>query len=209
MQLTGETKVLAGIVIFSLALIGIGAIMFSQPEKEYTRSEMITADTNKKGNPQATVYLVEFSDFQCPGCGAAFPFVSDIVAEHSDKLEFGYRHFPFAQHDFAQLAAEAAEAAGVQGKFWEMHDLLFENQQEISDEFIQELAKELELDMDQFNEALDLGTFSNKVTKDQLFGTQIGVNSTPTFFLNGKKMNFSDFTDFREQIETAIEQQSS
>lgn len=206
MQLTTEVKIFIGIIVASLFLIGAGVFMFSQPEKVYERSVLLTDDTHTKGNQEAPVYLVEFSDFECPACGSAFPVVSALLEEYGDRIVFGYRHFPLAQHAFAQMAAEAAEAAGAQGKFWEMHDVLFQNQTDLSDEKIQELATELELDMDQFNEALDMETYKEKVQKDQLFGTQIGVNSTPTFFLNGKKLVLSSFSELEQHIQKVLTQ---
>ncbi|MEK7141123.1 MAG: thioredoxin domain-containing protein, partial [Patescibacteria group bacterium] len=122
MKLTGESKVLLGILATSIAFIGAAVFFFNKPAptpKPYPKEALIAGDSHATGNASASAYLVEFSDFQCPACKAFTPTVDALVKKYSDKLLFVYRHFPLDQHAFAIPAALAAEAAGKQGKFWE------------------------------------------------------------------------------------------
>src|SRR3989344_9671208 len=123
-------------LVATFAIIGMAAWAFTRPEKPVSVSKetLVPADAHKKGNPDAAVYLVEFSDFQCPACAAFAPTVQEIIEKHKDKLLVSYRHFPLDQHPYAVEAAIAAEAAAQQGKFWGMADLLFTNQTRLSDE---------------------------------------------------------------------------
>ena len=149
-----------------------------------------------KGNREAAVILVEYSDFQCPACAAYYPLVKQLSEEFGDKMVFIYRHFPLSQHQNAESAAVAAEAAGRQGKFWEMHDLIFDNQNEwaksarwsVEDIFVK-YAEKLNLDLEKFKADLDLKEIKQKVSKDLESGVNAKVNGTPTFFLNGKKLS--------------------
>jgi len=206
MKLSGETKFFAGVIIVTVVLL-IGAIaLFSKPVEEVqVLGEKLVTDTawaTGSATPKAT--LVEFSDFECPACGAAYPIVKQIVEQYKNDLKFVFRHFPLEQHKNARLAASAAEAAGAQGKFWEMHDLLFKNQTNLSQETINGFAIELKLDMDKFTKEMAEGTYNQKVQKDVDEGTSLGINSTPTFFLNGKKLDLFNFADLKTKVETAI-----
>lgn len=137
------------------------------------------------GRPDAAVTLVEYGDYQCPVCGAAYPIVNRIREVLADRLRFVYRHFPLSQiHPNAFHAAEAAEAAGAQGMFWEMHDMLFENQQALDDRNLLKYAAALDLDLDRFADDMASGTFAEKIREDFLGGVRSGVNGTPTFFIN-------------------------
>jgi len=138
------------------------------------------------GSPAAAVTLVEYGDFECPYCGAAYPIVKQIQQNLGEQLCFVFRHFPLTQiHPHAERAAEAAEAAGAQGHFWEMHDLLFENQQSLDDRNLLRLAKVLKLDIERFAHELVEGTYLERVREDFMSGVRSGVNGTPTFFING------------------------
>ena len=138
------------------------------------------------GSPAAAVTLVEYGDFECPYCGAAYPIVKQIQQNLGEQLCFVFRHFPLTQiHPHAERAAEAAEAAGAQGRFWEMHDLLFENQQSLDDRNLLRLAKVLKLDIERFAHELVEGTYLERVREDFMSGVRSGVNGTPTFFING------------------------
>jgi protein-disulfide isomerase len=141
-----------------------------------------------QGPPTALVTLVEYGDFECPHCGMAHPIVKAIQEEFGDELRFVYRHFPLTQvHPHAERAAEAAEAAGAQGQFWEMHDTLFENQGALDDEDLLEYAQELGLDVLAFRRDLLAGTFKPRVREDFMSGVRSGVNGTPTFFISGHR----------------------
>jgi protein-disulfide isomerase len=138
------------------------------------------------------VTLVEYGDFECPHCGAAYLILKKIQKALDNKLRFVFRHFPLTQiHPFAEPAAEAAEAAGSQGKFWEMHDLLFENQQALDPENLVGMAVELDLDIPRFVRELDEGIYGERVREDFMSGVRSGVNGTPTFFINGVRYNGS------------------
>lgn len=141
-----------------------------------------------QGPPTALVTLLEYGDFECPHCGMAHPIVKAIQEEFGDDLRFVFRHFPLAQiHPHAERAAEAAETAGAQGQFWEMHNTLFENQSTLDDEDLLEYAQELGLDVLAFRRDLPSGTFKPRVREDFMSGVRSGVNGTPTFFINGHR----------------------
>jgi protein-disulfide isomerase len=143
-----------------------------------------------QGLPTAAVTLLEYGDFQCPYCGAAYAEVKEVQRALGDDLLFAFRHFPLAQiHQFALGAAEAAEAAGAQGKFWEMHDLLFENQRHLAPPDLLRYATTLGLDLDRFTADLEQGTHEPKIREDFMSGVRSGVNGTPTFFINGVRHN--------------------
>lgn len=166
-----------------------------------------------KGNSNASVTLIEYSDFQCPACGAYHPIVKQLVKEFNNQIIFVYRHFPLRQiHPNAELAARAAEAAGKQGKFWEMYDLIFENQRSWSNErntkeTFTNYAKSLGLDVGKFKSDLESKEVREKVDNDYKSGLALRVNATPTFFLNGQKLqNLRNYEEFKELIQTSIAQ---
>lgn len=141
-----------------------------------------------RGPGSAPLTLVEYGDFQCPYCGRAYFVVKELEEELGPQLRVVFRHFPLATiHPYAESAAQAAEAAGEQGRFWEMHDILFENQDALAVENLLEYAQALALDMTQFEEALSSGRHLPRVKEDFLSGVRSGVNGTPTFFVNGRR----------------------
>jgi protein-disulfide isomerase len=148
-----------------------------------------------KGATSATkkAELVEYSDFQCPACASLYPIVEQIITENKDTLTLTYRHFPLSQHKNALAASYAAEAAGLQGKFWEMYGKIFESQADWSETdtapaTFEGFAKDLGLDMARFKTDRDSQAVKNAVEHDKETGLKSGVNSTPSFYLNGKKM---------------------
>jgi len=139
-----------------------------------------------RGPEYAPVMLVEYGDFECPSCGAAHPEVEEVRQRMGDQVGFVFRHFPVtSSHPHAQLAAEAAEAAGSQERFWPMHDLLFLHQDALGYEDLIEYARELGLDVRRFGRELANGIHTARVREDVLSGARSGVNGTPTFFVNG------------------------
>lgn len=178
-----------------------------------TLSTPITDDEWWRGNHDSKIILVEYSDFQCPACKSREPIIEDILGEFGSHIRFVYRHFPLRNiHGNAQLSAQASEAAGLQGKFWEMHDKIFENQDTWKDQSNSEAeasftsyALTLGLDIDKFKNDLDSGTVEDAVDEDYESGISSGVNSTPTFFLNGTKLNPNTFDDFRASVREAVE----
>jgi protein-disulfide isomerase len=158
------------------------------------------------GSPEAIVSLVAYGDFQCPHCLKAHSAVKEIQEMLWDELLFTYRHFPIAStHPFAEQAAEAAEAAGAQGKFWQMYDLLFDNQDSLDTESLVTFAEQLELDVDQFKSDLESRKFVEKVRRDYESGVESGVTATPTFFINGKRFEGTpDQAELLEAIQDAL-----
>ena len=174
-----------GAVSLIILLVGVFALSGDSKPVEVSRDKLVKEDSQVLGDKDAKVVIVEFSDFQCPACRAAHPIVKRITSEYGKKILFVYRHFPLiAAHQYALKAAEAAEAAGEQGKFWEYHDILFENQENLKTEDLKRYAQDLELDIRKFEEALNSGKFKDKVTSDMDDGENLGVSSTPTFFIN-------------------------
>ena len=139
-----------------------------------------------RGNLDAPVTLVEYGDYECPHCGQAHAVVEEVLRRAGDTIRFVFRNFPLTQiHPRAERAAEAAEAAGVQGKFWEMHDLTFENQERLDRSDLVAHAREIGLDEPRFTHDLDTGANAERIREDFMGGVRSGVNGTPTFFVNG------------------------
>jgi protein-disulfide isomerase len=142
------------------------------------------------GPTTATVTLLEYGDYECPFCGAAHPIVQQVREIMGDDLRFAYRHFPLTQiHPHSYQAAEAAEAAGAQGRFWEMHDTLFENQDRLGLRDLIAHADALGLDLDRFVTDMRNDTYAARLREDFMSGIRSGVNGTPTFFVNGIRHN--------------------
>jgi len=154
------------------------------------------------GPADAAVTLVEYGDYECPHCGRAYPIVKEIQQRLGTELRFIFRNFPLAElHPHAQHAAEAAEAAAAQGRFWEMHDLLFEHQRALDDRHLIAHASALGLDSERFQRELTSHAYAARVREDFLSGIRSGVNGTPTFFING--VRYDDSWD-RETLEQAL-----
>ncbi|KKT81504.1 MAG: hypothetical protein UW78_C0009G0025 [Candidatus Azambacteria bacterium GW2011_GWA1_44_9] len=173
-------------------------------------SEEVTASDWTKGAQNPKVTLVEYSDFQCPACAAYFEMVEQAVTEYDDRLSFTYRHFPLAQHKNAQSASYASEAAGKQGKFWEMHKMIFEQQADWAEknnasEIFKGYAQELKLDLARYATDVASTEIKDAVSHDRDTGLRSGVDSTPSFYLNGKKMqNPRSYDELKALIEFAI-----
>jgi protein-disulfide isomerase len=159
-----------------------------------------------QGPPDAPVTLLEYGDYQCPYCGAAHPVVKALQQQLGASLRFAFRHFPLSTvHEYAEQAAESAEAAGAQGKFWEMHDMQFENQPALDFESLVGYAEELGLDVERFATELENGIYAPRVREDFISGVRSGVNGTPTFFINGVRHEGSfDFETMLEAIQVRM-----
>jgi len=210
-------------IIIVIGIIGIvvaGLVFFSAPgtERSAQTASLIDLSPEKewtKGNPNAKVTLVEYSDFQCPACGAYYPIIKQLMSEFGDRITFIYRHFPLQQHESANLAARTAEAAGAQGKFWEMHDMIFENQLKWSilpftaGIIFDGYAKSLGLDVSQFKKDRDSKDVKDRVESDYQSGIKASVNHTPTFFVNQKQiLNPRSYDEFKNIIIQALGPQS-
>ena len=161
-------------------------------------------DDHAAGPEDAPVTLVEYGDYQCPACGAAYPMVKAIQKRLGAKLRFVFRNMPLNEiHPYAELAAEAAEAAGAQGRFWDMHDALYEHQDQLGPDLATILAKRLHLDVARFEQDLASRRFRERVKRDFLGGARSGVNGTPTFFVDGLRY---DGTLDERSLEAALRQ---
>jgi protein-disulfide isomerase len=173
-----------------------------------TLTPPVSSDDYAQGPATAPATLVEYGDFECPSCGQAYPIVKTIQRHFGDQLRFVFREFPLTQiHPHAEKAAEAAEAAGAQGQFWGMHDLLFENQDALGPELYLACATQLGLDVDRFARELADGTYEPRVREDFLSGVRSGVNGTPTFFINGRRHDGPwDAQALADAIERVVQQ---
>jgi len=150
----------------------------------------IGPDDHAQGSANAPVTLVEYGDYECPYCGMAYPIVQRIQARLGNRLRFVFRNFPLAEaHPHATAAAELAEAAALQGKFWEMHDMLYEHQRALDPTHLQGYVRKLALDVDALQAALQSGAPDKRVAADFRNGVRSGVNGTPTFFVNGVRFD--------------------
>ncbi len=197
-----ESTILIGITIATiLALVG-GSFFFSKKDsapvvadsKVYDATVLMGEHSYSYGSDNPKVTIVEFGDYQCPACGASYPITKELVNEYHDQIKFVFREFPLEMHANAYDAARAAVAAGAQGKYWEMHDKLYETQDVWGEKTgaaltFEGYAKDLGLNVDQFKKAFSDKTFDPIVQAGLTDGTALGVNATPTFFINGKKMS--------------------
>lgn len=152
----------------------------------------LSSREHETGNPNAKVTLVEYGDFECPHCVRAVPVVRHLVDTYGERLRFVFRHFPDeAAHPQAELAAEAAEAAAAQGKFWQMHALLFRQPQHLSAKAITQFAEDIELDMNRFHNEMSDHVYLQRVREHHAAGVQLGLRGTPSFFLNDAAVDVS------------------
>ena len=148
----------------------------------------VGARDHVRGSAAAPVTLVEYADFECPFCGRAFPELQRVLRDLGQRVCFVFRHFPvIAQHPYAESAAEVAEAAGMQGKFWEMHDLLFRRQAALDDDHLLAYVRELGLDAARVQRELERQVHRARVLEDIETGLRSGVSGTPMFFINGRR----------------------
>ena len=204
MKLTSETKLFIGIFTFTAIIIAVAMVIMTRPAKPIAKEYLILPTTYTKGAKDASVWLVEFSDFQCPACKAFSSVVSDLSKKYPDKLLVAYRYFPLDSHPQSIPAAIAAESAGIQGKFWEMEQLLFASQEKLNNSLYVELAKQLQLDTEKFTKDSQDLTVKQLIVNDSQYGISIGINATPTFFLNGVKLNLLTPGDLTKEVEKVI-----
>jgi protein-disulfide isomerase len=154
-----------------------------------------------KGNKDAKVTIVEFSDFQCPYCSRLQPTLKQVLEAYPNDVKLVYKDYPLSFHKNARPAAKAARAAGEQGKFWEMHDLIFANFSTLSEDKFIQFARQLGLDMEKFKADFKSSKYDALIQQDIALGRKVGVTGTPTLFMNGKRMQRRSFDFFKESIE--------
>ena len=161
----------------------------SKTQWEATLTLPVSEDRDHiQGPAEAAVTLVEYGDYECPYCGAAYPMIKEVQERMGERLRFVFRNFPIStSHPHAEQAAEAAEAAATQGRFWQMHDLLYENQQRLGDEDLRSYAEQLGLEVEPFDQELAEHVHAPRVHEDFMSGVRSGVNGTPTFYINGSR----------------------
>lgn len=204
--MSSDTKFFSIVAVLAVATIA-GVIWWTS-----THKEVVTVDASagqKRGSDSAAVKIIEFGDFQCPACQAAEADVRKMIAAHPDDVQFIFRHFPLGIHPNAAPASQAAEAAGNQGKFWEMHDLIYDNQTVWSTQTNPEstfvsYAKQLGLDDKKFRDDYNSDAVKNIIKRDQDYGESLEVNQTPTFYVNGQKVaGAQTFDQWQSLIEAA------
>lgn len=208
---TTEGKFFGSLGIIIALLFGYYFYAMSDAPAAGTTPEVIVSQTDHvRGAKDGKVTLVEFGDFQCPACGAYEPIIRQVMADNKDTLKVVFRHFPLVQiHRNALLAAKASEAAGLQGKFWEMHDILYDKQDEWSNslnarDFIMIYATTLGLNTKKFQSDLESKAIEDKIVAELKEGTRLNVQGTPTFFLNGKKLEgVTDLASFNKAVKAA------
>lgn len=215
------------IIFAALVVLAVGGlIIFSEKNKvdvDSIDANTILPTSQDNGNIADHVYgkadskviLINYGDFQCSGCGAAHPRIKAIVEEYQDQIAFVFRNYPItSSHPNAKFAAASAEAAGLQGKYWEMYDLIYDSQSEWESlsssnrlEVFLGYARQIGLDENQFKSDLSNNDISKKIALDQELGKKVGVDATPTFFLNGQKLDSSiwgDDTNLKSAIDTEL-----
>lgn len=210
-----ETKILAGIGIITAALV-IGAAFLigggSNQTQNLTPSQeqlLVRGDSNKISTPSAKLTIVEFGDFQCPACGQANPIVERILKDYKTKINFVFRNFAFLGQE-SNFAAQAAECAGEQGKYWEYHNFLYshqngENEGAFTKDKLKTFARTLDLAGAQFDLCLDSDKTLDKVLNDTSDGKALGVNSTPTFFFGTEKVpGVLSYENFKTRIDSKV-----
>lgn len=179
-----------------------------------TQTAAVTADDHAKGNAAAKVSVITYGDFQCPACGAYEPILQKLEAEYGDRVTFVFRNFPLIQnHKNAQIAAQAAEAAGLQGKYWEMHDLLYSKQAEWSETatdavvatYFDKYAQSIGADVKKFDADIDSNAVKARIQRDVSMANTAQVNHTPTFFINLTQVeNPQGYEAFKSLLDAAL-----
>jgi protein-disulfide isomerase len=186
-------------------LDGLRAKVATRVMLDPPRQVIAKADRPAKGPENAPIEMIEFSDFQCPYCESAFPTVNQVLNTYGDRIHFIYRHYPLAIHPRARPAAEAAQCAAEQGKFWQFHDRLFGDQSRLSDEDFKQHAAQLGLDTTQFNACVDSHKYTAEIDTDIHAGDEAGVSGTPAFYINGRMLSGAQpFEAFKRIIDEEL-----
>lgn len=218
--MTNEAKILGGLAIVTIGIV-IAAAMFFGGKSDNSNTQSVTiskdqqkllvhSDSHEMKASGAKVTLVEFGDFQCPACGAAYPIVTQLLANYQGKINFVFRNYPLPVHQNAPMAAEAAEAAGAQGKFFEMYNQLYSHQNDWGEtnnpmDYFTKYAQAMGLNMDKFTSDVKNNVYSKKIQQDVNDGNALGVQATPTFYINDQvQVGGLAYNEFKAKIDDAI-----
>jgi protein-disulfide isomerase len=196
------------IIIGAAIVLMAGSFFLSQQASKGSNDGIVVSDHIKTAaDPKAT--LTEYGDFQCPACGQFYPIVSAVLEQYGGNLSFEFKNFPLPMHPYAIPAAKAAEAAGQQGKYFEMYDKLYQNQDAWAQSsapqaFFNQYAEELGLNMDQFKKQMRSSILSDHIKAQQKEAMDKGFTGTPSFELNGEKLEFTTYEEFIGKIEAAL-----
>src|SRR6266567_2852048 len=208
----------------ALVTVGSGAMLYRTkraqllpvPENKSPSGKSVAESMHIRGNPDAPVTLEEFADFQCPPCGSFAGFAEELLKQYDSRLRIVFRNFPLPGHEHAREAALAAEAAGLQGRFWEMHDVLYREQAVWSTapnarELFDSYAGIIGLNLDQFKKDIDEGKTKARVESDQERGHSFGIERTPTIFINNRSLGPNDRTPegMRAMIDAALKEKAA
>jgi protein-disulfide isomerase len=211
------------VVVVALATFGSGAMLYRAklpqlkniPESQRLSAKSGAESVHIRGNPDAPVTLEEFGDFQCPPCGQFAAFVEELLKEYNSRLRIVFRNFPLSAHEHAREAALAAEAAGFQGKFWEMYDTLYREQAVWSKapnarELFESYAGTIGVNLDQFKKDVDSDKARERVDSDQALADSLGIKVTPTIFINNRPVDPKDKNPegIRAEINAALQGKS-
>jgi len=215
-----EIKKLLWVGIIAIVIIGGGIWAYSatqkgnQPKVDANLLMNANSHTTAQGTRTYPITLVEFGDYQCPACAYVEPIIEKILAE-KPEVKLVFRNFPLPGHEHAMLAAQAAEAAGVQGKFWEMHQAIYLNQEiwtkmKTPLDAFTEMAKQLNLNVEKFKQDVTGATFVEAINKDRQDGIALGVSGTPTFYINGRKyLGGNNYVTLKLAIDEALQEAST
>lgn len=210
-------------ILVAIMLVFAALFYFFKPDKEANNNEAIISSYQEdeswlnseavKGSENALLALVEYGDYQCPACGDMYGTVEEIISQYNGEIKLIYRHYPLSFHQFAFKASVAAECAGEQGKFWEMHDKLYKNRNKLGDKDLKKYAEEIGLDVGRFEKCFDNNGYAKKINKQKELGDKDNIQGTPTFFLNGKRLKNAENEkllpkpeDFKQAIDKELEQ---
>lgn len=211
-----DLKFIIGAVIATIVIIGGGIFLSSKGQGSNVETSTVSSDVLVKNDSsklvaigEEKVVLVEFGDFECPACGEYHSTIKKLTEDFGENMTFVFRNFPLSQHVNARPAAYAAEAAGLQGKYWEMHNYLFETQSEWSslsdpNSFFEDYITTLGLDVNQFKKDVKSDTVVAKVNEDYKDGQTVKLQGTPTFYLNGKNVGYPNYEAFKKLVEDEI-----
>lgn len=214
-----------------MACVGLVSVLvvFSNKSKSELNSKLNSVDQNAiqlasdlngnigdhtKGNLDSGFLLVEYGDYQCPGCAGVNPIVEQVIEDYKDKISYTFRNYILDYHANARAASSAVEAAGLQGKYWEMHSIMYDRQSEWESldaedrtDYMLDLAQELELDLDKFKTDMASDAVSTKISFDKSLGLKAGLTATPSFYINGEAIKLDDISDvesFKAYIDNYI-----